>query len=60
MIQKALLSFKWTGLTCVGLIVFMSVFMGVLLWVFRKGGSSFYSELESLPFQEMNPIQKRE
>ncbi len=52
MIQKVLAHYRLTQLSCLGLILFMAVFIAALLWVFRKGSSPFYAELENLPLQD--------
>ncbi|HTL11916.1 MAG TPA: cbb3-type cytochrome c oxidase subunit 3 [Bdellovibrionota bacterium] len=54
MIQSVLSHYPLTGLTCVGLLLFFAVFMGALLWVFRKGSSAVYTNLQNLPLQEGN------
>lgn len=52
MIQRVLSHIRLTELTCFGLILFMGVFLGALIWVFRKGSTDFYTSMESIPFNE--------
>lgn len=37
--------------TCVGLVLFMLVFIGALFWVFRKESRSVYERLSHLPLE---------
>lgn len=55
MIQKVLAHYKLPELTCFGLILFMSVFIAAIIWVFRKQSSKFYAGLEQLPLQDLQP-----
>lgn len=34
------------------LVLFFSVFIGVLVWVFRKGSSEFYQSLARIPLEK--------
>ncbi len=52
MIKEALKSFPMIWLTCVGLLIFFAVFLGVLSWVLRKGSKSIYQKTENIPFEE--------
>ncbi len=52
MIQKALLNYHLPQLTCVGLILFMLVFIGALIWVLRAGSVETYTRLSNLPLEE--------
>lgn len=54
MIQQVLSHYNRTGLTGVGLLLFMGVFVGALFWVFRKGSTVFYTNLSQLPLKEEN------
>jgi hypothetical protein len=36
-------------LSCLGLLLFMSVFVGALIWIFRRGSGEFYQKLSDLP-----------
>lgn len=53
MIQKVLSHYHLYQLTCVGLILFMSVFVSALIWVFRKASSKVYQELAQLPLEDL-------
>lgn len=50
--QKALLFFTDIDLTLVGLMLFFSVFVGSILWVYRKNSGQTYSYIEQLPLNE--------
>lgn len=52
MIREALSNYPHALLTAVGLILFLGVFVGMLIWVFRKGGKEFYGRMAELPFNE--------
>lgn len=52
MIQQALRNFQYPFLTSIGLLLFLAVFIGVLLWTFRKNGPDFYRIMESLPLED--------
>lgn len=58
MIQRVLSHYHLPGLTCLGLILFMSIFIGALIWVFRKGSKNVYETLEQLPLKDLKPILK--
>ncbi len=55
MIQKVLSHYHLPLLACTGLILFMLVFTTALIWVFRRGSATFYSVIERLPFQDVEP-----
>ena len=55
MIQKVLAHYRFTQLTCVGLVLFFAVFIAALGWVFRKGSANFYEQLSQLPLQDLEP-----
>jgi hypothetical protein len=52
MIQRVLLNHQYTGLTCLGLILFMAVFVAALVWVGRRSRTPVYSSLERLPLED--------
>ena len=52
MIQRVLVHFRFPLVSCAGLVLFLGVFMGALLWVFRKGSEDFYASMERLPLLE--------
>lgn len=49
--QQVLQHFEMPWLTCVGLLVFVAVFLGAVAWVTRRGGTEFYRALGRLPFE---------
>ncbi|MBT4088650.1 MAG: cbb3-type cytochrome c oxidase subunit 3 [Deltaproteobacteria bacterium] len=44
-------SMNFTPWALFSLILFFSVFIGVLIWVFRKGSSEFYRSLARIPLE---------
>ncbi|MFL5814928.1 MAG: cbb3-type cytochrome c oxidase subunit 3 [Bdellovibrionia bacterium] len=48
-IREVLSHFHLPLLSCFGLLLFMGVFTGALMWVFRKGSGEFYAKLSDLP-----------
>lgn len=52
MIAQVLSHYRLPLLSCVGLLMFMGVFGGVLAWVFRGGSRGFYESLEGLPLRD--------
>ena len=52
MIQRVLSHYTMPALSGLGLLLFMGVFLGALVWVFRKGSREFYSNLSDLPMKE--------
>jgi cbb3-type cytochrome oxidase subunit 3 len=55
MLSKVASQFPLIWLTCIGLLIFMSVFLGVLAWVFRKGSHEFYQALAMSALGIENP-----
>jgi len=54
MIKETLKNFHFPYLTCVGLLIFLAVFLSVLYWVFKKENKKLYDYTENLPFAEDN------
>ena len=52
MISQVASRFPMTGLTCVGLVLFLIVFIGASIWTFRKGSDEIYRRAGDLPFRE--------
>lgn len=48
-IREVLSHFHLPLLSCFGLLLFMGVFTGALMWVCRKGSGEFYKKLSDLP-----------
>lgn len=44
--------FPMIYLTCAGLLIFFGFFIGVLAWVFRKGGREVYDRIAPMPLRE--------
>ena len=52
MIRDALAHLNWTIMPVISMMLFMSVFFGALIWVFRKDSGKIYAELGQLPLKE--------
>ena len=50
--QEFLRNFPMMDLVVVGQLLFFTVFVAALLWVFRSGSKGFYEKLAALPFDE--------
>ncbi len=59
MISKALSSFPYPWLSSLGLVIFFAIFVGVLVWVSRRGGTEFYSRLSQMPLEDLEPVYVR-
>ena len=47
--QVVLAGFNWTFLTNIALVIFMTLFVGILIWSFRKDSSKIYKEASEMP-----------
>lgn len=52
LLSQTLAHFPLMNLVCVGEIIFLSVFLLSVLWVFRNGSKDFYVKLSNLPMQD--------
>lgn len=52
MMQQVLSRFPLTEWTGVGLVLFLSVFIGAAVWVFRSGSEDIYRQMGELPFHD--------
>lgn len=60
MIRHALESYPHGLLTAFALVLFLSVFLGMLFWVFRRGGNEFYVRMAALPLEsELGSVTER-
>ena len=50
--QIVLAGFDWTILTNIALVLFLSLFVGMLFWVFRKDSNNIYQEAANMPLAE--------
>lgn len=50
--QEALKYFTETHLTVLGLVIFFTFFVGMILWTHRKSSKSLYRRLSELPLKE--------
>lgn len=44
--------FPWPAMTSAGLLIFLAVFAGVVIWVHRRGSKKIYESASQLPLQE--------
>jgi cbb3-type cytochrome oxidase subunit 3 len=54
MMSRTLSAFHLPWLACVGLLLFLAVFVGAVLWIHRRGSREFYERLRELPLEEEN------
>ncbi|MFN7685584.1 MAG: cbb3-type cytochrome oxidase subunit 3 [Oligoflexia bacterium] len=54
MLSQVASRFPLPWLTVVGLLIFFAVFVGVLIWVNRKGSQQLYHELARAPLNSAN------
>ena len=50
--REVLTQFPLINLVIVGQLLFFGIFVGALLWVFRKGSNDFYQQLSELPIEQ--------
>ncbi len=51
MLSQVASKFPMIWLTCLGLLLFFGVFLGVLFWIFRRGSTEHYQQMAAVPFQ---------
>jgi len=49
--QQFLINFPYMDLVVVGQLLFFTIFLGALVWVFRSGSREFYEKLAALPLE---------
>lgn len=49
MIRETLSHLHWSVLPVVSMLMFVSVFVGVLFWVNRKESKKIYQQMENIP-----------
>ncbi len=52
MFKQAFLYFTDAKLTAMGLVLFMSVFLGVFIWTFLIQKNEHYEKLKQIPFKK--------
>lgn len=50
--QQFLSNFPFLDLVVVGQLLFFTIFLGALAWVFRSGSKEFYDKLAALPLDD--------
>ena len=58
MIKELVMQMHWSFLPVVSMGMFISVFLGALIWVFRRESNTVYTELQSLPLSDEPFISK--
>jgi cbb3-type cytochrome oxidase subunit 3 len=48
--SQVLSNFEWTSLTVFAFLIFLTFFVAMLVWVFRKDSKKFYESMGDLPF----------
>jgi cbb3-type cytochrome oxidase subunit 3 len=51
--QAFLANFPFMSLAVIGQLLFFTVFVAAVLWVFRTGSKSFYEKLAALPLDQV-------
>ena len=49
--QEVLANFPYTWLTVVGFFLFLSVFIGMIIWVFKKDSKKHFDNCSRIPFE---------
>ena len=52
MIRDFLSNLHWSTLPVISMFLFISVFLGAVIWVFRKESTEVYQELGALPLEK--------
>lgn len=52
--KQAFIHYAYVIESCIALISFFLVFVGVFLWVSRKGAKEIYSQISQIPLREEN------
>lgn len=52
MMSQVLAHFHLPFLSCLGLLLFLTVFVGSVLWVYREDSRAFYEQVQNFPFDE--------
>ncbi len=56
MIRDFLSTLHWSLLPVISMFLFISVFLGALIWVFRKESTQVYAELGALPLDQRGDL----
>ncbi len=61
MLREAFLNYSDANLTMIGLIIFVTFFIGLLLWVFNPFRKKHFERMRNLPFEnDKEPESKNE
>jgi cbb3-type cytochrome oxidase subunit 3 len=50
--RNVLTHFPFLDLVVAGQLIFFAVFVGALIWIFRRGSKRFYDGLAALPLED--------
>jgi cbb3-type cytochrome oxidase subunit 3 len=50
--SSVLLHFPWIVLTCIGLLIFVGIYLGAIFRVYNPGNRQMYRAIETLPLEE--------
>ena len=59
MYSEVLKQFPMLDLVVVGELIFFTVFVSALVWVFRRGSKEFYDKLSRMPLEEGSSDERR-
>ncbi|HVI03945.1 MAG TPA: CcoQ/FixQ family Cbb3-type cytochrome c oxidase assembly chaperone [Enhygromyxa sp.] len=48
---------EFTYLAEISIVIFMSVFLGALYWIFRPGAARAYAARAQMPLDDQNPVE---
>lgn len=54
MIREFLKNCPFVDMAIVGQLIFLTVFLAAIFWVFRKGSNRFYKKMSNIPLEEEN------
>lgn len=52
MIREFLKACPFVDLAIIGQIIFFTVFLSVIFWIFRKGSKQFYQKMAQIPLEQ--------
>jgi cbb3-type cytochrome oxidase subunit 3 len=48
---------EFAFLAQISIVIFMSVFLGAIYWIFRPGASQAYAARSQMPLDDQNPVE---
>ncbi|WP_127715878.1 cbb3-type cytochrome c oxidase subunit 3 [Halobacteriovorax sp. HLS] len=52
MIKQVLMNFNHPWLPTLGVLIFITLFVSMLVWINRRGSDPYYAKAENLPLEE--------